>query len=420
MHKSLILFLIGAFSMTQLRIVGYIGVSELIMLGLAPYVFFRNAKLLRQHGFMPLLTLAALWGLSALATDLYRQNIFVNTIRGIAPPIAVMAGTICIHALLHDDLRRFKWLLVGFSVTVFLSTFILQPGSSSAGAAEQGISATKAVLGYKLTLLSMVSAIVVLPVQLAYLRIPFVSAILTVLLAIFALLQGGRSAFLCLLLAAGMQLLVGGQASRIRRVTRMALPLLAVLLAVSWGASKIYGYSAMHGYMGEDERVKYEEQAAKKIGVLSGRLDFMGSLLAIRDSPILGHGSWRPDYEGYMLKAMDMIDDREGAEMYLSSNAIGWIPGHSHIWGSWVANGIFGGVFWVFVLVLLWRFVFNDLAVFPAMYGYFSLLLPGFIWDILFSPFGNRQQKVAAIVLVLLVRNVHAMQKRQMAAAYSR
>ena len=56
--KNFWLFLIGTFSMTQVRLIGSIGISEVIVFVVAPFVFVSDYRFLKRDGFMPMVNLS--------------------------------------------------------------------------------------------------------------------------------------------------------------------------------------------------------------------------------------------------------------------------------------------------------------------------------------------------------------------------
>lgn len=413
-NKKLLLFLAAAFSLTQIRIVGYIGISELVMLLIGPFVLVKYWNSLKRDGFAPCLSLVALWVFSALVTDFYRQTSLNDLLRGVASPISVLFVIPCIYWLLKDDVRQIKWAIIGFTVTLFLSTYIIQSGTSVSRAEMQGITAREAAEEYKLTFMALVLSVVSLVPALAYLKIPFLSALITLGVAVFSLIQGGRSAFLALLISAGMLFLVGGNVSKIRRVAKQIPAIMVALLVLVYAAKLIYKGVAMHGYMGEAELHKYETQAASKIGIMSGRNHFIAVYYAVCDSPILGHGSWARDYRGYGIRAAEWMEDDVAIEHYYSHPGISWIPAHSHIFCAYVWHGVLGAVFWCYVLWVMWQTFRHYLGEVPEVFSILALSLPSFLWAILFSPFGGRVSAATTIVLCLLIKNSR---KRRQAVA---
>jgi hypothetical protein len=89
--KPILLFFIAAFSMTQIKIVGYIGISELLMLIMGPFLLIKKWHTLKQHGFMTLILLSFCWAVSAIVTDLYRGTSFSDILRGVASPLMILA-----------------------------------------------------------------------------------------------------------------------------------------------------------------------------------------------------------------------------------------------------------------------------------------------------------------------------------------
>jgi O-antigen ligase len=245
--------------------------------------------------------------------------------------------------------------------------------------------------------------------MLVYWQAPILSVGLMFGLALFALWQGGRSGFLCLLLSVGLMAMIGGRVQRLKRVARNFLLLLLLLIGVLAGAKWIYEDVVQAGYMGEDELRKYEEQKNSRIGLLSGRGQLVVAFFAVADSPILGHGSWPVDYDGYNQKAAEVIFSDQ--RMIRAAGQLGWIDTHSHVWTAWVWHGVLGGIFWFYILGVLWRTLSHRLAVAPLLFGYLAYSIPQLCWAILFSPFGSRVATTVTIVTCLLVRNVERMQR---------
>jgi len=79
----------------------------------------------------------------------------------------------------------------------------------------------------------------------------------------------------------------------------------------------------------------------------------------------------------------------------------GRIPAHSHLMGAWVQAGILGAVFWAYVFWLALKSVFRLAMLRPGTAPVYMWILVGFIWDVLFSPFGATQRTLAALAIVL-------------------
>ena len=411
--KSFLLFIAGCFSLTQIKIIGYLGVAELVFYVVAPFLFVQNRKLLSKHGFTKVLLLAGLWMVNGLITDWMRQNSFENTIRGFAAIYSVISCLIVLHHLLWEDVWRIRWILLGFTVSVILSLFWLQGGTFVEWSQASGTDVTDFALGWKLTLVSIVTSLLVLPIIFRYLEFPFLSVICVLGSGFFGLFHGGRSTFLIMLLTAGLMLMVRNNPIRMRRIHRAFFGLAIGLIIMGMLASATYKYVVLQGMMGEEELTKYETQSESKIGLLSGRAAFIGSVLAIKDSPILGYGSWARDIYGYTRRAADIAGNEYRERAY----AVPYMPGHSHVFGAWVTNGIFGGVFWIYILYVVYKTIKFNMGVSPRLFGYLAWTIPAMAWNIFFSPFAARPIIMTAITVMLLLeyyRQIGAQAKRTM------
>lgn len=84
------------------------------------------------------------------------------------------------------------------------------------------------------------------------------------------------------------------------------------------------------------------------------------------------------------------------------------IPTHSAVLGSWVEAGVFGGVFWIIVLMLTIISVFRALKRADVPGTFAAAALFTFAWATLFSPFANSARLSAAGTLCLIVNLVSA------------
>jgi O-antigen ligase len=68
---------------------------------------------------------------------------------------------------------------------------------------------------------------------------------------------------------------------------------------------------------------------------------------------------------------------------------------------AWVEGGIFGGLCWIYILILTVRGVLRVTALRPHLAPLYSYLLISFLWDILYSPFGSVNRIRAAFYILL-------------------
>jgi hypothetical protein len=72
------------------------------------------------------------------------------------------------------------------------------------------------------------------------------------------------------------------------------------------------------------------------------------------------------------------------------------IPSHSHLFGAWVEAGIFGGVFWFWLLLLSVRALYAAVNIRTGASLIIAFCMFLLIWDVLFSPFGAYERFQAA------------------------
>ena len=148
------------------------------------------------------------------------------------------------------------------------------------------------------------------------------------------------------------------------RLSAIVAVIATLVLAIS-GILWTYGYLASTGKLGDEARMKYEEQSSGKYGVLvGGRVELLGSIPAIYDSPILGHGSWARDLKYLIIErqALAMMGYKNAEDYSRVDAESGIIQTHSYFFGAWVSAGILGAVFWGWVFVLTAKML---LSVYP-------------------------------------------------------
>lgn len=428
-RNAMWLFLLGCFSITQINVIGYIGISELICYALAPFLFVSEKNALISSGMMKYLMLAIIWAVFAVLTDISHGREWTVVLKGVAPVYCFFSISVCTFALLKKDVRLLKYLLFGVACSFVISTFIFQPGSDRVTQDEvlSGLDAIENRIGYKLYWVAAAENIVPLPVKTAFLSWPLpISIVLVIITAGVSLLSGGRSGFLACLSSVFI-LAWGGGIRRNRNYAKKGIFGLLIVLAVSGVlASSIYKLAVTHGLMGEREHKKYDTQIGAGGGplavIMRGRGDFFVGLIAALDAPIMGHGSMALDYKGYRVKYLEKYGDDESIE-YMekmnrqtrSTGGMVWkIPAHSHIIQAWMWHGLGGLFFWCYVLFIVLKTFRVGLFVVPELFGYFALSLPSFLWKLLFSPMGDRVGTAVLITSCIIV--LHLAKQRRLAS----
>lgn len=427
MHNSKVklpLFLIGLGSQTQIQVVGSIGISELVMFLVGPFIFFLDYRQLKADGFMPFVWLSIFVCMGCVCSGMINHTNFVFLLKGMAAPYSVFVATVVMHRLLRRDFSSLKWLILGAFLSSIISVFVFQQATHSFRGGEflEGSEATRAVITNPLFWSSRISALLTLPISMQYLITPYAySASIPFLAALIKILfsdSSGRAAALISCLTGFYILLAGKSIRRMRQVGRNFLLVVLVLIGLMMIGKQAYVYAAKNNYLGEKAREKYFKQtqgssSALKI-IMGGRLEFFTALRACIDKPIIGFGPKPLDTKGYyedMLKRYGNPDDYEAyvrsmiglAKMGIREH---FIPAHSGIASFWLQYGIIGLIFWLYVLGMFLKFFTKYSHGIPQWYGYIVLAISSFLWDAFFSPFSGRIAIGVLMSCILFARAV--------------
>lgn len=416
------LLLAGLFNGTRINLGGSIALTELAFVIIAPILFFRMLPMFKRLGVWTALWLSMLWLGGALLSDFVVNGTYLPfAMKGIATPAVMLASLICMTYLLRRDITNIRWYVVGSAFTIVLSTFFLSR-ASSLGVEISAEDAMEKTVGYKLYWLGLITAFVLIPVKGWYTKTPQLYSILAVLgSAVFALLTGVRNMFLSYSVSFFL-ILVGKRsfASMLKLKKHLVLMLIA-LVVVGVAVKAVYKQAVIKGYLGEEEQKKYEMQTVESESplamLMAGRVEFFVGLFAASQAPVLGRGSWAFDNDNIYLDYLSRYGTEDDyKKLIMRSEKIGsglmLIPFHSHIVTYWMWHGAFGLLFWVFVLYLLGTTLKSRMHLIPELFGYLALTLPLYIWDVLFSPLGDRVGEATIITVCLLLRKISKLRQQ--------
>lgn len=131
--------------------------------------------------------------------------------------------------------------------------------------------------------------------------------------------------------------------------------------------------------------------------IVGGRAEFLASTQAIRDSPILGHGSWARNAKYVEIQRRALIE--MGVPGGAPPTDPNLIPTHSYLLGSWVWAGVAGGLFWAAIAVLALRVVATLIGLWIDLAPLFVVVVSWLLWSIAFSPYGNTERLYATFAI---------------------
>lgn len=416
------LFLLGMFSATEIRLVGSAAISEWFIFVVAPFMFIKNLRLLRQDGFMPLLWLAIAVSVSNFISCFVNDVAWDFALRGMATNYSIFAIPVVMHNYLRKDLSGFKWFLVGGAISALISIFIFQKGSEIGLANKMGIEASEAILENEFLWTARIGGWLALPINAFYYSTPLLYSMLEpFLFSLYFVVtsSSGRSAAL-VGMSSAVLIFIGGKRRKNMARIKKYFYLMATIALLGLSVVKIaYVHAAKSGILGEEAQRKYAMQTRGNDSALSiimgGRSDFFMGLVAALERPFWGYGPWPIDKDGFAERFLyehadyEEIQAHERMKIIAAQNGVitqGWIPTHSHLIGFWVWYGLAGLIFWLYVLRVVFQVIKNGMDAIPQWYGYLCCFIPGFVWAIFFSPYGRRVGTMTGVVCLLLVRAV--------------
>lgn len=396
--------------------------TELFVFAATPLLFSSELPYLRRNGLMPFLWISFMVAVGCAIACLFNHTPIPFVIRGLAVTCLLPCVVVVGHWMLRRNMAGFKWYLFGVACSAVLCTFVFQQAVELSMTAGAGKDTADAIMSGPLFWIGRLGAFVTLPAKGWYLQCPLAYNIgAPLFMAGFAMLTStsGRSAALGAIASVVLVFLGGKKQSKMRRVSKNFWVLFICAFAGAFILKNIYSFAALHDWLGEASRKKYEQQTRGNTSMMAllmgGRMQSFCGLMACVDKPIIGFGPWAQDTAGYQLSFLrkfgnkdDMADYEQAATAREQRGGIvaNLIPCHAYITEFWLWYGIWGLVFWLYVIFVLLRFLRQDCWVVPQWFMWLAASVPGYFWGIFFSPFGNRIPTILFVVACLMARAV--------------
>jgi len=393
-HAALLMYLgLGALCAIKLNVIGEVYVGEFIA---AAYGLAMLSTLRIERGYASFLALTLMWAFAQALSDLSNSTPLINSLKGVLAPGVFFLTVFAIGThFSQGSPKRIWYFLIGAALCEIFNV-------SRAPTEEMLYNPWK--WGY---------ATPVLMLLLCYLALARAGAVRIALCIVaycaVSVAFDFRSAAGLPLLALVIYLLRRtAVVAWVRSLTntRGGIPLLfgvlvLVIAALNALFSMIFAQAGEFSFLSPEAAHKYTVQATSELGILfGGRSEILISVRAFLDAPLLGHGSWAVDRNGYQ-DAYSVIVYQMGAAL---SDAIvvtddTLIPAHSFLMGALVWSGVVGGFYWLCMLArTLWLFVRNM----PTLPIFFYVGTAQFVWDVFFSPFSADHRWETALFLGML------------------
>jgi O-antigen ligase len=388
------LFLLGAAGASSVSIVGALPGCEVLLLPVLPVLLLARGKRAFDRRYLWFFILTGAWLLGTLISDAYNGIGALNRAKGIARIAFLVLDFTALAILINNKIRRIVIFALSFAVVEFTGSWQFR-----AGFAQQ----------WKFGVAEGVAVVALLVSSHFYIRRRYgICFLIAMILAGLNLRYGFRSQLVVQLVAAVLVLPLFDEARTGRNGSHAGqnrwkvIVLLVLAGGAAYAANAAIKYGSKIGLFDESTSAKFEGQASGDYGVLvGGRPETLVAIQAIRDSPIIGHGSF-----AYGQKYMQMKADIQYEHGYSDSDEpeeveYPTIPTHSHLTMAWVEGGILGGICWIYIFALTVRSIFHLSSLRPNLAPLYCYFLVGFLWDILYSPFGSVNRIWGAYFILL-------------------
>ncbi|MDZ4687290.1 MAG: hypothetical protein SH850_19615 [Planctomycetaceae bacterium] len=414
LHR-LVALLFGLGSKLNVRIIGYMPLSEIASLIVVPFVLPRITKpaVVRLTGWV--LPLAMLWLLNAMLTDLYMQTQWSLAARGLA---RIVIYLVCIPLFIvflqRDAYAKTVLFTLGQVLSSIISAYAMRSGVQEGRALTYGGDGD---MGFE-THWSLVFGLgTQLAILLVYPRSRLLAYGIGIAMGAFQLIGGSRSTAgiyivgVAVCMARDVVEARGGLRRREKKLLKWIAVATSVMILGSVGY-RAYQNAAGSGQLGEKAYQKYHSQSRSAYGIVfGGRPQILGGWLAAAESPIIGYGSWPTDNGMFFARACEILEVNLDPSYYTMGPQL--IPSHSHVLCAWVENGVMGLVFWSYVFFIVTRSAvarYHD----EKQFGLFLVVsCVSLMWHIVFSPIAGRLDE--SFLLALLMNQTAAVPRTRTA-----
>lgn len=415
-------FLFGLGS--QLQIVASLSFTELFVFIAAPFIFLREKDYMKRNGIMPFFWLSFLVVVGCIVACIANHTEPLFVLRGMAVTCLLPCTVVVGHWMLRRDMGGFKWMLIGSALSGILCTFIFQKHGEVAQLAGgvSGSDAVEAIMSGPIYWITRLGNILNSIPKGWYLQCPLVASVaIPLFMAAFSMLTSvsGRATALCALGTVALIFIAGKKRETIRSRLCNKFGLWCCIAIVGvFCLHSVYRIAATQGWLGEDAFKKYEQQTQGDTSImallLGGRMESFCGLIACVDKPIVGFGPWAEDKNGYTGEFLSKYGTYEDYENYIKT--VEWrlsrgityhmIPVHAYITEFWLWYGIFGLLFWAYIIFVFIRYLKQDCWIVPQWYMWIAASMPGYFWGIFFSPWSDRIGGIVFVVACLMARAV--------------
>jgi hypothetical protein len=397
--RNVLSFAIPALTFIEINIIGRLFLSELLLLLIFIFLLFINKINLNTKIFRNTFILLICWFISQVVTDIFRGTDPDDFLRGWSNIFFFLIELLVVNQIINGNEKRIYFCFLGIVLGQLLQ-YIFSPNKYAAEGEFW-----KFGIGYPLTILAFLYCSTK---SIWNNKVIYTIILIIVVSTNFFLNARSLAAVSLLALIISLYTFDGGKKCKQKIYKSFSLTKILLIILFVFLSSQVYSIFILNGYAGEEARNKYLSQSSGKLGIIfGGRQELLVSSIAIIESPILGHGSWARDPK-YIEMLPDLLTEYGYEDLHPFKydedvRRDDFIPTHSHIFGAWVYSGIFGAIFWLYILFQSFKIIFIKtrlIGEFTPIINFSSILM---IWNILFSPFGAETRVYTSFTLVIIL-----------------
>lgn len=389
------IFVLGAAGIYSINIVGALPGGEVLLFPALPVLLLSRGRRAFARQYLWFYLLMGGWLLGTICADMYLGSPVASRMKGIARVVFFAFDFMALAIILNNKTRRM--VVFALSIVAVMLYYVWSfRGLFSLQWKFGGSSAT--------VMLSLLAA------SYFYARRKHRIWIgISLVLAGLNLVYAFRSQMVIVLISTALILPIFSERETLRpdrsqrsRNTFKLIILVTLAGGAAYSAGQAIKIAAARGLFEEEVAQKFQSQSAGKLGVLfGGRPETLVAIQAIRDSPIIGHGSFAVDPRYTELRQDIQYEYGYTDTDTPEDTGVPAIPTHSHLTMAWVESGILGGLLWIYVLVLTIRAILQIPFLRPNLAPLYCYLLVNFVWDILYSPFGSINRLWGAYLILI-------------------
>ena len=191
-HKasSVLLFLLGLGSLTQVYFLGCVSFSELVIFVIAPILYLKKYRMFRQLKFLHFTNMLIGLMISLIVSSWYNNTPYPYVVKAFASIYSVMTYFIVVSYLLKDNFNGLRWLLLGVFVSSLITIVAFNPTAqvSDSCFAYVGATETRDILESQLFWSDKIRQLLQLLVGGFYYQCPFFISVMSPIIFIPCLL----------------------------------------------------------------------------------------------------------------------------------------------------------------------------------------------------------------------------------------